>query len=111
MSGSTCSACARAYPGHNAHRCDCGNSYCSGVCAGIEDRRACVNCRTAPAWLDAPDGEGYWWVRGRTYDRIVSVSLMATDPPRWRATGDDEDWEAGAKNGYQWQRVAPPREG
>lgn len=64
----------------------------------------------APAWLDAPDGDGYWWVRGRTYDRIVSVSLMATDPPRWRATGDDEDWEAGAKNGYQWQRVAAPRE-
>lgn len=67
--------------------------------------------KDASAWLDAPSGEGYWWVRGRTYDRIVSVSLINADPPRWLATGDDEGWEVTANNGYQWQRVAPPREG
>lgn len=59
----------------------------------------------APAWLDVPDSDGWWWMRdadGRLYITHLYVSrdglrtLHGSYP---------------ALMNRQWQRVAPPREG
>ena len=60
----------------------------------------------APAWLDAPDGPGWWWMRdldGRDY----IVHLYDSRDGLRTIHGSYPSHMPGRK----WQRVAPPREG
>lgn len=58
--------------------------------------------QSTPAWLDFPDGVGHWWRRAPSgYCDVVflddeKVTSMDVIEPGY---------------GWQWQRVAPPREG
>ena len=83
-----CSTCEVTYePEHEARRC--------GVCRS-----------SAPAWLDAPDGPGWWWMRdldGRDY----IVHLYDSRDGLRTIHGSYPSHMPGRK----WQRVAPPREG
>lgn len=73
-----------------------------------------------PAWLDAPDGPGWWWAKSKSrygvdHIRPVEVCLLTKGLCAWwnEGGGSSDGWAlvekwAGVR---QWQRVAPPREG
>lgn len=77
----------------------------------------CVAVKTAPAWLDAPDGEGWWWLREEMFwtdgagKKIVMTHVVLVESLAGARPGDfyvAAVWTGILKG--QWQRVAPPRE-
>lgn len=79
---------------------------CEATYEPEHEARRCGSCRhTAPAWLDAPDSEGWWWMRDPDGQLYITCLYVSREGLRTLHGSYPELMKR------QWQRVAPPREG
>lgn len=62
---------------------------------------------TKSPWLDKPDGEGWWWIEGRSRPYEVERDNKGELLVR---TGNQSWMQPWGFNGARFQRVQPPRE-
>lgn len=78
-------------------------------CLDVEGECDCDGYHYVPLaipdpWLDAPDGPGWWWKRG-VYEGEVSTEIVFLREYGGRLC--IQNWQY--LDGYEWQRVQPPR--